>query len=280
MKLTIGHAQHIGSRSQQQDTLCVKERESRVLLAVADGMGGMSHGEKASQSAMEAFVAAWEQSRAATGRERLKESIRVANEAVFSLAASLKSPNELGTTFVAVDVSDGGMDWVSAGDSLIGLCRGGQLRQLNVFHTYGRELDALADKGIVPRDVVASHPERDALTSYLGTVAIPLLDVNEETVALQPEDWIVLATDGLFKTMSTGEIAHALRGEPSEVCQSLVNQTIAARMPFQDNVTVVALRAAEETASAPGSIQAKLLPLATAVGAVSAAAVWFLRRAR
>jgi protein phosphatase len=280
MKFTVGHAQHIGSRSEQQDRFGVADADGAGMTAVvADGMGGMAHGDKASQSAVDAFVATWSSPATDGASDRLLRSTEAANEAVYSLATSLGAVQEMGTTLVAAAFDGAALHWISVGDSAVYLCRAGRLKQLNSFHTYGRELEALAERGIIPPEIARTHPEREALTSFLGMDSIRLVDRSPQPVALQEGDWVLLASDGLFKTLEAAEILAGLRGDVQKACQDLVRRTLDSHAAFQDNVTVVAVRADTEGGGS-GGVSKPLLMLAGAISAVGAAAAWALRRRR
>jgi len=66
MAFSAGNAQHIGSRSQQQDAFGFSDPAEQEFVAhagflgiVADGVGGLTHGSEASQSAVRAFLQAY-----------------------------------------------------------------------------------------------------------------------------------------------------------------------------------------------------------------------------
>ena len=50
MDYTAGQANRLGNRANNQDRCLLLEHEGRVLLAVADGMGGHARGELAAQA--------------------------------------------------------------------------------------------------------------------------------------------------------------------------------------------------------------------------------------
>lgn len=275
MKFSIGQAQHIGKRKQQQDRSghASMVRGGATVVVVADGMGGMAHGDKASETALAAFLKCWREADPRTPlAESLKACFEAANADVFRVADELKAAGEVGTTLIAAAFGKDGMYWGSVGDSAIYHIRGGTMRQVNVFHTYGRELDLLADQGVVPRVVVMNHPEREALTSFIGLEEIRMMDSNAAPLPLEPGDWILLATDGLFKTLEPGEILSLVKGTAQKACEEMVKRAIDAGEPYQDNVTVLAVHAEQEKR------RVSLPLLVTAFGAASAVTAWALRR--
>src|SRR6202451_1592094 len=63
MRYLPAHAQHIGARRYQQDSLGLADPEDHAFLAhggflavLCDGMGGMEHGDVASQTAVRAVL--------------------------------------------------------------------------------------------------------------------------------------------------------------------------------------------------------------------------------
>src|ERR1700681_3611397 len=68
MRYLPAHAQHIGARHYQQDSLGLADPEDHAFLAhggylavLCDGMGGMEHGDIASQTAVHATLDAYAQ---------------------------------------------------------------------------------------------------------------------------------------------------------------------------------------------------------------------------
>src|SRR5512137_1348411 len=84
---------HIGSvREDNQDAIRLSgdtPAADRRLFAIADGMGGYSHGGIASQVALETFFATFYDDPAAMVPRRLKHSVDAANLGVYQTAQRL-----------------------------------------------------------------------------------------------------------------------------------------------------------------------------------------------
>ena len=75
MKVLSAVTNRLGNRSSNQDRCLVLERPGRVLLAVADGMGGHERGELAAQTAIDSLSRSFlgEHATIATPEEFLKK---------------------------------------------------------------------------------------------------------------------------------------------------------------------------------------------------------------
>jgi serine/threonine protein phosphatase PrpC len=185
----------------------------------------------------------------------LLRAAAAANAEVFALSNALGQAGEMGTTLVAAVLRDGLLYWLSSGDSGLFLFREGELTQLNVPHVYSRQLDAKAVRGEISREEALGDPQREALTSYLGLPEIAEIDVTRNGFPLRPSDLILLASDGLFKTLPPRDIAALLGGPGAEdlqgVCEKLVETALGRQRRGQDNVTVIGLAAETWRPAAP-----------------------------
>lgn len=262
MAYLFGNAQHIGSREQQQDAFGFSDpndaaaRHAGFLAIVADGMGGLAHGDAASRTAVRAFLKTYRTK--AEGEpvpDALLRAAAAANAEVFALSNALGQAGEMGTTLVAAVLRDGLLYWLSSGDSGLFLFREGELTQLNVPHVYSRHLDAKAVRGEISREEALGDPQREALTSYLGLPEIAEIDVTRNGFPLRPSDLILLASDGLFKTLPPRDIAALLGGSGAAdlqgVCEKLVETALGRQRRGQDNVTVIGLAAETWRPAAP-----------------------------
>ena len=250
LKLVPSNYQHIGSRDRQEDSFAFSDLNDRkvvekkgVLAVIADGMGGLARGDRASQVAVRIFLREYNNKNDHNSIEHfMRRALTIANYAVFDLALDEKGQEvDLGTTLVAVLVEQGKMHWVSVGDSLVYLLRDGALRQLNKEHIYANQLADEVENGLISKKEAIEHPERSFLTSYLGTPELIEVDYSLEPLALKAGDVVLLCTDGLNNTLSAGEITAGLEHPDAGTAEELVKAAIAKGKPHQDNITVLVL---------------------------------------
>lgn len=239
--IRAGKLQGIGQRSSQQDCFGVSDVSEKAIAAhgllavMADGMGGMADGEKAS---MEAVVACLGYFDAFGGTEHVSKMLLVmaqqANERVKRRLAEKGSAG--GATLLAAMVQNRQCHWLSVGDSHIYLYREDRLGQLNHEHNYAAQLAA---DGRLTQEEAQLEPDGRALTSYIGIEELTLVDRNESPLLLKPKDRILLATDGVFHTLSGGEIADSMKYPVEESMICLGMQIEKKRRENQDNYTAV-----------------------------------------
>jgi serine/threonine protein phosphatase PrpC len=249
MRYLPSHAQHIGSRSYQQDSAGFADlndegflRHGGFLSVLCDGMGGLEHGDVASQTAVRAFLDAYAEKIVDESiPEALERSARYANRRVIEEALKFGLREGVGTTLVAAAIRNRSLYFLSVGDSAIYHVRKGKAQMLNRSHVYANLLDEAAARGKMTAVEAEQHPEREALTSFIGIHALDEIDRNLEAVVLAEGDTVLLATDGMFKTLDPVEISACLRGHPQSWPRALVAATLTRRRPGQDNVTVVSI---------------------------------------
>ncbi len=296
MRYLPAHAQHIGARHYQQDSIGLADPEDRAFLAhggflavLCDGMGGMEHGDVASQTAVRAIMSAYAQKLPTESiPAALERATRVANEQVIAAALALGLKEGVGTTLVAAVLHDGFLYFISVGDSAIYHVRRGEIHILNHPHVFANLLDQAADRGQISRSEAAQHPERESLTSFIGIHDLHEIDLNTEPWPVAAGETILLASDGLFKTLETAEIQECLTGHPQSWPQALVTRTLDRRRPGQDNVSVVSVTLGSESVGkfAPAQRESKpasrriwlLAVLLVLILAVAFAGGWYFSR--
>ena len=258
MRFLPGNAQHIGARHSQQDSFGFADPDDREFIAhggflaiVCDGMGGMEFGDAASRTAVRAFLDAYQQKTPAESiPDALERSVQQANRQVVDLSHSMGMSEGIGTTLVAVALHDRSLYYISVGDSGLFLCRAGECRTLNHPHVFANVLDAAVARGSLSREDADNHPERESLTSFIGAESLEEIDRNLEPYSLAPGDTVLLASDGMFKTLDAQEIRAALEGPASGWAEALVDRTIAKKREYQDNVTVLSVTVETENGPA------------------------------
>lgn len=260
----------IGARSRQEDAFgfwpphaeATPGTGQNLLAVVTDGMGGHAGGNVAATVACETFVETF--SNRGTGgersaEERLAAALEASNAAIGTRAKGDPKLARMGCTLVAAWFCDDGVRWVSVGDSLLLLVRGGTVRRLNADHSLGAVLDQRARRGEISESEAARSPLRNALRAALTGKPIELVDMRGAAYALQDGDWLILASDGIA-TLTQEEIAHLVGKERDATPDALAERLIAAIVekdePAQDNATVLVVKIAHDaecrdTAPAP-----------------------------
>ena len=246
MRYLSAHAQHIGGRRYEQDAFELSEYDAPfvehggVLAVVCDGMGGMHHGDLASQAAISTIVSEY-------GKKTPEESIpdallrsaREANARVLAAANRMGVEGSMGTTLIAVAVRNQEFYYISVGDSALYYVQDRKIKRVNQAHVFGNMLDRAVETGTLSEEDAAAHPERESLTSFIGIANLQEIDRNTDPLTLGPGDTLLLATDGLFKTLSDEEIEKFLNGHPKSWASQLIVGVLDKRHRGQDNVTVL-----------------------------------------
>ena len=219
----------------------------RVLLLLADGMGGHAGGGVASNTVVRAF---WDGFRQA-GPEvavNLRAGVDAANAAVSAKQQANAALSDMGSTLVAALVLGQRLYWASVGDSILWLFRAGRLRRLNEDHSMRPLLLGLVELGRMTREEALRDPRVHQLRSAIAGEDMPLVEIAAEGHALEDRDVVVLASDGL-ETLPEAEIAGLIteHGDDAHTLgRALLDAVSAVAAPGQDNTTVIVYRVGQE----------------------------------
>jgi len=221
------------------------------LFVVADGMGGHSAGEVASNLAVEtteSFIRrtdedaefSWpygiEPGLSFSGN-RLRTAVHLANRRIFRAAERYDEYTGMGTTLVGALISGQRMAVANAGDSRLYLFSGGRLTQLTRDDTWAATvLASQAGTNGAP----LSESMRRVLTNVLG--AREQADVRMSEHDLAAGDAILLCSDGLHSILDDPAIAAVMNdgGSVSETVTRLIKEALARGA--RDNITAVLAR--------------------------------------
>ncbi|MFZ5890542.1 MAG: PP2C family protein-serine/threonine phosphatase [Myxococcota bacterium] len=221
-----------------------------TLLIVADGMGGMGGGELASRLAVETVaeyllnVMPWatrlftpnagrESSLSLPDvREQLSSAIVVGDATVKSAGARAGTPR-MGTTLTVAFVVWPLLYVAHVGDSRCNLLRGGRLTRLTTDHTLAQQY---ADQATSP-DQIPDAWHNILWNSLGGGDDVPRPQIAKHQ--LEPNDVLMLCSDGLTKHVSDEEITSVILRESDNAkrCEQLIQR--ANEAGGTDNITVV-----------------------------------------
>jgi protein phosphatase len=237
------------NRLQNEDNYGIKQQkisdtETILLAAIADGMGGMSQGELASQLAIKTVLETpifFQNQTIEQYQEWLENLFIQANETVSN---QLKDG---GTTLSVILAISQQLIISHVGDSRIYLLRQGQIKQLSQDHSLVAIL--VASEQITEAESL-EHPDRNVLTKSIGTkrrlsdgyVQNLKQTTPELSMQLEHEDIILLCSDGVWDLVPKNELAEIFT--PDQNLQKSVNLTInkVLERGASDNATLLALQ--------------------------------------
>lgn len=241
-------ASHPGAvRPHNEDAIFVCDEQQ--LWLVADGMGGHSRGDLASQSIIQALAEATAAPAAVDGATRptpmplsdkvtqLESALIAANQTVCDYSVNHLQGAVMGSTLAGLILQDhlGFACW--AGDSRVYRLRDGKLQCLTRDHS---RLQELLDRGVLQPDAVADHPEANIITRALG--AEPFLQLDMTLFSAYIGDRFLLCTDGLYNALSETQLAELLLlADHQQACEALIQQ--ALKCQARDNVSAIVVAA-------------------------------------
>ena len=230
-KFVITAASHVGCiRSNNEDMILVWDRYirnetyhteiypnsiSRMVIALADGMGGHNAGEVASQEALSNlhfFI-----NDLPTGfssgdlNEMMCQWLKSVNRNIESLGVSNPSMSEMGTTLVGIIYYENKFFWINCGDSRLYLYRDGRLQQLTTDHSLN--------------NVTGVKKHSNIITNCIGAGChTSFIDMYEFTDDVHTGDTFILCSDGLNDMVPDPQIENLLANgsEADELCHAAI----------------------------------------------------------
>lgn len=212
----------------------------RGIFVVADGMGGHAAGEVASEMAVRFVSRELGSLRGLDDdavAERMRQSIRAANGAIFQRTLTEHDKRGMGTTVTSLVLFGGRFLVGQVGDSRGYLLRGSKLTQVTKDHSYVQEQ---VDAGYLTPEQARTHPYSNVITRCVGANSEVVPDIYVGTV--KPADLFLLASDGLtgmLEDYQLGEILAPGR-QPQEQVDDLIAE--ANRHGGLDNITAIIVR--------------------------------------
>jgi len=220
---------------------CYEADAALGLWLVADGVGGHSNGEVAS-----AIVGNTIKADLAVGKS-LVEAIQHAHSAVLEEIRARDGKSNMGSTVVALTLSEGHYDIAWVGDSRAYLFDG-ELTQLTRDHSPVGDMLA---SGAITAEQAANHPKRHVLSQSLGISESVSVAPDSVSGRLKAGQQILLCTDGLTDELSDRAIADQLLGHtnPKSQVDALVNAALSRG--GNDNITALIIGSPDNTAQDP-----------------------------
>ena len=244
-------------RDHNEDNLGVSLRDN--LYVVADGMGGHAAGEVASQIAVDVLIDYFREpgredldvtrpgATAATRPDRthqlrLARGVEMANRRVHEMGQRSGDRRGMGTTIVALQVTERTVHIAHVGDSRIYRLRDERLEQVTQDHSWFAELQASAD-ALDAETLSYAERYKNVITRALGMHETVEVDVCCEP--LREGDLYLLCSDGLHDMVDDERITGIILEHLDDLelcCERLIAEANA--QGGEDNVTVMLVQAA------------------------------------
>ncbi len=221
-----------GNRDKNEDSYCVFTGERVLCAALADGMGGFSGGEIASETVIQAFEQALE-------RDVMTLPVNIilyANDMILQRQKELG--NKMKTTAAVVRIDDTWAHIAHVGDSRVYAFKDAKVVFQTLDHTAAQMSVEVGE--ITPQEI-RSHPDRCVLTKALG-----LSDELRPSLTQLPKDsfdCILMCTDGFWGSVTEKDMCNCLSQSRSpqqwlELMQEIRDKDI---LNDDDNNTAIAI---------------------------------------
>ena len=231
-------------RENNEDCLFAKiYDEDNALFIVADGLGGYSSGEIASQtvakSVREDFEAKLDVLK--TGekkkvKEYLAKIVLNANNKVYSMQTSNPKYKGMGTTIVLVAKISGDIYYLSIGDSRLYYIdeRKENIEQITIDDTYVNEL---LKKNLIKEEEAEKHPQKHVLTKALGIFSKLEIKVHD---FYKTSGYLLLCSDGLTNMVKLQDVFDLVKANFETAPKELVD--LANKNGGLDNITIITIK--------------------------------------
>lgn len=239
-RIAIGNSQHRGARPYQEDsfgyTPLDRAEKDGFAAVVADGMGGLSAGDKVSSYTVSAMLEMRYQVRSMNPVPvRFRQMLSAINQSVCSSGIGG------GCTASAVFCCAEGVYWCSVGDSRIYIQRDGMLFRITEDGDHQNDLLDEVISGRLDFDEMMSDESKDSLAQYIGFKGELKPDVSISPLIPRVGDRLLICSDGVYNALSVGEMSRALALSAQKAADALLDGILQKNYQNQDNCTAVVL---------------------------------------
>jgi PPM family protein phosphatase len=241
VELTVAARSDVGMiRSGNEDSFFAHATRDKGVFIVADGMGGHAAGEVASEMAVQIISRELQDLAEVYGeepRQRVAESLRIANRAIYDRTIQESDKQGMGTTASVLVVAGARYLIGQVGDSRVYLLRDGALRQLTKDHSYVQEQ---VDAGFLTPEQARYHPYSNVITRCVG--ASDVVEPDTYSGELKTGDVFLVASDGLTGMVDDRRLQQLLlsRASAGRVVDALIAE--ANYRGGLDNITAIVVQ--------------------------------------
>ena len=215
-------------------------RNSGSLYIVADGVGGASKGERASQFAADKVLFDFFQEPNLDPTVRLQKAMRKVCNEIYEYTMD-NNLSRMATTMVAANIRGDILTVANVGDSRCYLIRSGKVVQITQDHNVASEL---VRNGSLSPDAAKHAKGSNTLLRSLGGEPDVDVDIFGE-IDLYPGDIVLLCSDGLTRYVGNDDLLRfCSAGTAEQMSQRLID--FANESGGADNVSVYVIKVGSE----------------------------------
>ena len=230
-----------GNYRENNEDNYLADPDGRFFL-IADGMGGMSAGEKASEMGLQLVsqklneLIDFNRSLPEQMTSGIDQAVRHANAEIRALSELNPYFHGMGTTIALIVVVGQAAYIAGLGDSRVYSMRGQMFEQLTKDHSISQ---ALLDSGTLSKEEAATHRYRNTLYRYLGEGRG--IEMETRQCPLDSGDRFILCSDGVTEGVDDATLATLLyeNDGPQQAAHAIVDA--AQSGGSKDNITCIVL---------------------------------------
>lgn len=223
-----------------EPTNSLEKQNSGSLYIVADGVGGASRGERASQYAAERVLFDFFKESTLEPATRLQNAMRRVCREIFEYAQD-SNLSRMATTLVAANIRGNILTVANVGDSRCYIIRSGKVVQITQDHNYAAEL---VRNGSMTAEEAKHTKSGNTLLRSIGGDPDVEVDIFEE-IDLFPGDLVLLCSDGLTRYAESETLLRLCAdGTSEQISQKLIDY--ANNSGGADNISVYVIKVGSE----------------------------------
>ncbi len=231
----------IGRKTNQEDCFYISEsKNNQRLVFVADGVGGHSHGEFASNKTVEIFNEAFSHiSEKEIIPDFLRNTVYQAARAVLEQGNQDNEYKNCGTTISGFFITGNAYYTINIGDSRVYLWNCQTLCRETHDHSIVQQL---IDSGQITEAEAFTHPKRNIMTSAIGQdLAMMKIDIQGPR-NLEHGDILMAFSDGVHDALTDEQIFQIVKHYQNTQGLADALTTAAYNAGGKDNITAVIYR--------------------------------------
>ncbi len=242
MKFQLSKTSRLGNRVVNEDRIGTAKSNGRVLLVLADGMGGYRGGQIASKALVNCILRQFKRCKLPIDDPQayLRDLVASAHLATLQAGSEQYPPIEPRTTCVICLIQENTATWAHVGDSRLYLFRQGKSFVQTTDHS---KIEELRRKGKLTKEEMENHPQRHLVTRCVGYQKIPPVPTISDVTPLEKYDMLLLCSDGLWGPVKDNQLAEILSENTlSEAVERMAYQAEFRSYPESDNISAIAFR--------------------------------------